>query len=1304
MFRGLVPYMLAAVAAVAMWGWYFFVYVPPKLEYFEGLRFRMLAISAQQVKAKIDTLVSAVRTAEDKSHIDQGVHFEGVEKYLHFVVPELRHAAEVPDGLELGTDAQGAPAAHAIAWSEVMGPAVEAARGQFDDLVLTDKAGNALWQMQPTTPRVGNLGELLAAPPPADGWFSSLQWSLHSTTLKPSTAALPTTATSNVVDLDGMTTIVMTQPVKLSAPITVAGQSIDRLYLVGLVPQAAIKGESLHVPTEWIVLATVPFVLVFLALPFLKLATVTSKERYGTADVLALGVATTLAAAVAGALPFLTDVPSVDSDASLKTFASEIDRRLGQEAHEFLALAHTIEGLRDPLAFLLSRPDLACTVPIRGADQSAPETQVCNLWETLQLHAPDYYSDLDVVSWIGDDGMQRSKWTAKTQVTGLIRQDYQHFRDVRAGRLWKLLDDPAAGSFTIEPLRSPTTSEMAFVFAVPTFVKSEGGEPAAHVLALNIKPQSLVDPLVPRGYGFAIITPDGRVLFHSNSALSLEENFLKEVGNAGVASAALRAGTEASWTGDYHGRQHRLYATNLKAFTGCPWQVVTFREIDSLLGRMASRQSATIALYALDLIVLLLVVGLALLVVRLRGWSVVDTALTFSIQVRHPQAVAASIRALTGLAAAALTALALTYFVGRGWLRTLGIAFVVLPFVTVGLIVLSRWWYRRSASPYRPAQSGRETTEMFLTALLIGAIPAAGLARVVYREDALRYTVESLRENQDQLDAYVTRVRGGISQSSRYSETTKPLLLGPNGFAHEYALRHGEPLQPDEPLRPPSGSYLNVMDDTRAVPWDESAVEKMPESPLGELLTRVRNAPTSVSAPLAPVELNADHSRLRLAQHPDGFLSVAYDAAAPGAPWPMALLVSAAILAATFFVVLWAKWRLSTPDLPAARSISGLVHEIHLDDHGLPRTAATPAANPVVLLIGPPRTSKDEFARAAVIDTATVEPLRIPLLDQKLSEAWAAAQLARVEQAKRDTPGEDTVWVLLSNLEAQLVSKESRIAVFGLIEQLLDRHDGGRPLGLVITTTIDPLAHFNEVFFEERNAVAATAIPEVELNRMSLLLSRMRRCYTRLADSNPWPHWLPYEPGEWQTTLRAETAGHAVLRQIAGDIEHAWSGRIEVPIDELKRAVVERAQMFYQLLWTSCTRTEKLVLIQLAQEGLVNPKSHDTLQELLAKGLVRSGATPELFNFTFRDFLRRIERTDVVQAWERMDGSGLWVISSRLLASVLIVGGLFYLLTQGVSVQSVLPLISGSSFLGIPVVRSVASLFSSKKEGAATPS
>ena len=54
----------------------------------------------------------------------------------------------------------------------------------------------------------------------------------------------------------------------------------------------ALQTEAMHVPTEWVVLALVPFALVFLSLPFIKLATVTPKERYSFGDVVFLGETT----------------------------------------------------------------------------------------------------------------------------------------------------------------------------------------------------------------------------------------------------------------------------------------------------------------------------------------------------------------------------------------------------------------------------------------------------------------------------------------------------------------------------------------------------------------------------------------------------------------------------------------------------------------------------------------------------------------------------------------------------------------------------------------------------------------------------------------------------------------------------------------------------------------------------------------------------------------------------------------------------------------------------------------------------
>src|SRR5262249_4643774 len=193
-------------------------------------------------------------------------------------------------------------------------------------------------------------------------------------------------------------------------------------------------------------------------------------------------------------------------------------------------------------------------------------------------------------------------------------------------------ESPDPHEFTIEPLRSPTTSDMAFVFAVPY----QDGGASVPMLALNVKPQSLVNPLVPPGYGFAVVAADGRVLFHSTSALSLEENFLRELSDSDPMTRAMSLASEARWTGDYHGRRHRLYTTPVRTFDRSPWRIVTFRELEPLLAFSAARQSTALLLFGFYVLVLLCFVAGYLVAHRPTGGGLKDTLVATIIQSRDP--------------------------------------------------------------------------------------------------------------------------------------------------------------------------------------------------------------------------------------------------------------------------------------------------------------------------------------------------------------------------------------------------------------------------------------------------------------------------------------------------------------------------------------------------------------------------------------------------------------------------------------------------------------------------------------------
>jgi len=205
----------------------------------------------------------------------------------------------------------------------------------------------------------------------------------------------------------------------------------------------------------------------------------------------------------AARLPFLSDALADDSDPSLKTLAEAIDNNLAEEASQFLTLTDTIQhGHTGDLN--------ECRTLVSGL---APK--VCDFWQSLPVEQRTPFADLDVITWVNRQGLQVWKWTAKSQVTPLIPQRYAALR--RHPRETHVVAATRARArephqFTIEPLRSPTTSDMAFVFAVPY---QDGGIRAD--AGPQRQAQSLVNPLLPPGYGFAIVAADGRVLFHATS-------------------------------------------------------------------------------------------------------------------------------------------------------------------------------------------------------------------------------------------------------------------------------------------------------------------------------------------------------------------------------------------------------------------------------------------------------------------------------------------------------------------------------------------------------------------------------------------------------------------------------------------------------------------------------------------------------------------------------------------------------------------------------------------------------------------
>ena len=121
--------------------------------------------------------------------------------------------------------------------------------------------------------------------------------------------------------------------------------------------------------------------------------------------------------------------------------------------------------------------------------------------------------------------------------------------------------------------------------------------------------------------------------------------------------------------------------------------------------------------------------------------------------------------------------------------------------------------------------------------------------------------------------------------------------------------------------------------------------------------------------------------------------------------------------------------------------------------------------------------------------------------------------------------------------------------------------------------------------------------------------------------------------------------------------------------------IMRRAEARYIQLWKLCSPPERLVLRQLAEEGLVNPDSRDALLELIRKRLVVRSPYPKFMNETFRLWVRRLPESAELQALEQA-GEGGWDKWRNIVWPVLFVCVLFLLATQRKYFDNVVPFLS----------------------------
>jgi len=151
--------------------------------------------------------------------------------------------------------------------------------------------------------------------------------------------------------------------------------------------------------------------------------------------------------------------------------------------------------------------------------------------------------------------------------------------------------------------------------------------------------------------------------------------------------------------------------------------------------------------------------------------------------------------------------------------------------------------------------------------------------------------------------------------------------------------------------------------------------------------------------------------------------------------------------------------------------------------------------------------------------------------------------------------------------------------------------------------------------------------------QLRLIKPRLRaliHLFRRTGDERPAAE--PLLP-EW---LFREKRSDAFLRKIVDQVSWKKYSREET-LDEIR----ERAESYYAVLWASCSPAEKLLLHQLAKQGLVNGKNRKSIRRLIARGLVRRAPNIRVFSETFRRYVLEVANSQRLTEMEEQS-TGLW--------------------------------------------------------------
>jgi hypothetical protein len=1124
-------------------------------------------------------------------------------------------------------------------------------RIDFDAVLLVDREGDAIAQQSPSGLELTSIDAVLQRQPGVP------QEKQHGDAF----AHLRGTTNLTRVAIGAADYVLYVQPVQLSmrARSSDSAPLPEEWTVCGLVRLDKFRAASSTISTTYWLWCGVALALICCAIPLAKLRVLSSRERLRRVD----GVA---ASAAIFALMALVTVTALDLSAFGVVMPSALDDQLRGVAESMAAhVRQEIEAIDAQMTAFrgenangrtlwqqLHYPDEkynsldeirrnlnANRTPKVTLDAGAHHQWKCDPPWSCRSGVLADLADLDALAypffkfmtWSDDRGWQRIKWSTAPVVTPFINIDEAKLAYVEPLKMARrFAGDRTMPSAGVSVLPSPNTGEKLTVFwrALPPVdpppPKPAGfTETAPDLLgeAMATTPVSLTSPVLPKNVQFAVVDRTGRVLFHSDAARSLTENFFQESEDNPALKSLVATRDSGAAAGRYLGRAHRFHVVplDLEPFGDPRWSVVVFE--DAAVGETANLQTInlTVSLFAAYAAVLAALWGLCAMfwptVLDRWFWPTPTKALEFR------------------RAAIVNTAAALGCVVAMVVLKPAALV-LVAGILIAGAFATTFALIRPAVATTRPL-STTWITDFFLARasllFLLAAAPAMvcfHVAHAFHAELVVKRTESQLANQLDarerRIDAQVQRVAicsaadAGAQPCDRVKATVVrratqtlwdvdvPATTDPDAMA-------GEPSVDSALLRSLLSRtykpYNDIAADLLMTPpprpgrgldrWHLSADGALPLPVRHETFTEFKTAWTFAPA-------------IR-AERPVQGISIVI----PIALFGIACLLVGYVLPPLFASELRAGTTLNPP-AGTADDASLLV----IGPPGSPRTAR---------LCRHPRVRVFDVRSLSFID----EPINPPSTIDVAADCGHAAEIDDIDWADaiHEATANPLTIVAVDHLEHRFDDQAFRDRLLECLESAVYRRDAI----VWCSSSRDPIEHLD-----------ACQPPAPDRHRWVRLFDGFRREHLAIAGDELRAASLEQSlatcgahlPADVRRTIvdecRVAVELLAVGETLADRLRRTATMVHTIPLDReaILAEIGTAAEPFYAALWSSCSADEKVALRQLAEEGLVNPNNPASVLRLLRGGLVRRDRVFQAMNETFRRFVITAVPHETVLVWE----------------------------------------------------------------------